>query len=97
MLGLLLLALVLWIALGLDRPRRRRLYDQRSDLAGRHRHRTVPQHRRLRRDGASPVPLTKPVDRPAPDRTNRVRREAWRDSLIPAFRERHGTGQEAMG
>lgn len=62
MLGLLLLALVLWIALGLDRSRRHRLHDQRPGLAGRQRHRAVPHHRRLRRNGATPAPLTKPVD-----------------------------------
>jgi hypothetical protein len=63
MLGLLLLALVLWVALGLDRSRRHRLRDQRSDLAGHHRHRAAPSHRRLRRNGATPAPLTQPVDR----------------------------------
>lgn len=57
MLGLLLLAVVLWIALGLDRSRRRRLYDRGRDLAGHHRHRAVPHHRRLRRDRATPSPL----------------------------------------
>ena len=64
MLGLLLLAFVLWVALGLDRSRRHRLHDHRSDLAGHHRHRAVPHHRRLRRNGVTPAPLTNPVDRP---------------------------------
>lgn len=50
MLGLLLLALVLWFALGLDRSRRCRLHDLRSGVAGHHRHRAGPHHRRVRRD-----------------------------------------------
>jgi hypothetical protein len=96
-LGLLLLALVLWIALGLDRSRRHRLHDQGPILAGPHRHRAAPRHRRLRRGGVSRAPLTQPVCRPVFQGGSRVRRGAWQDSLIPAFRERFGTEQRAMG
>ncbi len=46
MLGLLLLALVLWIALGLDRSRRYRLHDRGRDVAVRHRRRAVAHRRR---------------------------------------------------
>lgn len=57
MLGLLLLALVLWIALGLDRSCRHRLHDQGPQSAGRHRYRAVPHQRGLRRERATPAPL----------------------------------------
>ena len=55
MLGLLLLVLVLWIALGLDRSRRHRLHDPRPAAGGQHRHRAVPYRRHLRRDGLQDV------------------------------------------
>ncbi len=98
MLGLLLLVLVLWIALGLDRSRRYRLNDQAFDVAGRHRHCAVPRHRRRRRDGTPLTSLIKPADRPVPYRARSVRRGVWRDSFVPAsFQERRGTAQEAMG
>jgi hypothetical protein len=99
-LGLLLLALVLWIALGLDRSRRHRLHDQRHNLpnlAGHHRHRAVPHHRRLRRNGAVSAPLTKPVDRQVFLAEVVIRRGVWQDSLTLSFQERRGTGQEPWG
>jgi hypothetical protein len=57
MLGLLLLALVLWIALGLDRSCRHRLHDPGPHSAGRHRYRAVHHQRGLRRQKATPTPL----------------------------------------
>jgi hypothetical protein len=50
MLGLLLLVLVLWIALGLDRSRRYRLHDRKPDTAVRHQRRAVSHHRHHRHD-----------------------------------------------
>lgn len=61
MLELLLLVLVLWIALGLDRPRRYRPAEQEAGSPGRHRLRAVPDHRRRRLNGASLALVRRPA------------------------------------
>lgn len=85
MLGLLLLALVLWIALGLDRCRRYRLHDQGPDVAGHHRHRAVPHHRHLRRNGVIPAPLIRGWSRAMAQHEERSRQ---RVRVLPCPRPR---------